>query len=151
MEAPKNFIARMLRSFTEGWRELLGRSSGALTYFRADSARKDESPQEFPSWSLLATEIWETAQSVVVRMEIPGMNEDDLATGVHANVLRIRGQRRSGATQQGRRYHLMERAYGHFERSIPLPDGLDTQRAEVAYRDGVLTVILPKTEIAPPR
>ena len=151
MEAPKNFIARMLRSFTEGWRELLGRSSGALTYFRADSARKDESPQEFPSWSLLATEIWETAQSVVVRMEIPGMNEDDLATGVHANVLRIRGQRRSGATRQGRRYHLMERAYGHFERSIPLPHGVDAERAEVAYRDGVLTVILPKTEIAPPR
>ncbi len=151
MEAPKNFIARMLRSFTEGWRELLGRSSGALTYFRADSARKDESPQEFPSWSLLATEIWETAQSVVVRMEIPGMNEDDLATGVHANLLRIRGQRRSGATQQGRRYHLMERAYGHFERSIPLPHGVDAERAEVAYRDGVLTVILPKTEIAPPR
>ena len=151
MEAPKNFIVRMLRSFTEGWRELLGRSSGALTYFRADSARKDESPQEFPSWSLLATEIWETAQSVVVRMEIPGMNKDDLATGVHANVLRIRGQRRSGATQQGRRYHLMERAYGHFERSIPLPHGVDAERAEVAYRDGVLTVILPKTEIAPPR
>ena len=151
MEAPKNFIARMLRSFTAGWRELLGRSSGALTYFRADSARKDESPQEFPSWSLLATEIWETAQSIVVRTEIPGMDEDDLVTSVRANVLRICGERRSGAAQQGRRYHLMERAYGHFERGIPLPHGVDAERAEVAYRDGVLTVILPKTEIAPPR
>ena len=151
MQALKNFIGRMRESLTEGWRELLGRGSGALTHFRTDGVRNDGSPQEFPSWSLLAAETWETAQSVVIRVEIPGMNEDDLATDVHGNVLRIRGEKRSGAAQQRRRYHLMERAYGHFERSIPLPHGVDAEMAEVAYRDGVLTVILPKTEIAPPR
>ena len=150
MEALKNFIGRVRQSFTEGWREL-GRSSGALTHFRTDGTQKDQSPQEFPSWSLLAAETWETAQSVVIRVEIPGMNEDDLAADIHGNILRIRGEKRSGAAQQGRRYHLMERAYGLFERSIPLPHGVDDERAEVAYRDGVLTVILPKTEIAPPR
>jgi HSP20 family protein len=79
------------------------------------------------------------------------MKEDDLAIDIHGNVLRIRGEKRSGAAQQGRRFHLMERAYGHFERSIPLPRGVDAENPEVAYRDGVLTVILPKTETVPPR
>jgi HSP20 family protein len=46
--------------------------------------------QEFPSWSLLAAETWETAQSVVIRVEIPGMDADDLATKVVGNALRIR-------------------------------------------------------------
>lgn len=49
MEPLKNLIGRARESLTEGWRELLARSSGALTHFRAEGARKDESPQEFPS------------------------------------------------------------------------------------------------------
>jgi len=141
----------MRASLTEGWRELLGRSSGALTRFDTEGTRKDQAVQEFPSWSLLAAETWETAQSVVIRVEIPGMDADDLATKVVGNVLRIRGEKRSGGAQQGRRYHLMERAYGRFERLIPLPYDVNAELAEVAYRDGVLTVILPKTEIVPPR
>ena len=151
MEPLKNLIERAWESLTDGWRELLTRGSGALTHFGSEGLRNEESPQEFPHWSLLAAETWETAQSVVIRMEIPGMNEDDLAIDVHGNVLRIRGQKRSGAMQQGRQYHLMERAYGHFERSIPLPCGVDAEKAEVSYRDGVLTVILRKTDTLPPR
>ena len=149
MPALKNFIGRVRVSLTEGWRELLGRSSGALTHFDTEGARKDQALQEFPSWSLLAAETWETAQSVVIRVEIPGMDADDLSTKVVGNALRIRGEKRSGAAQQGRRYHLMERAYRRFERRIPVPHGVNGELAEVAYRDGVLTVILPKTEIVP--
>lgn len=63
----------------------------------------------------------------------------------------IRVEKHSGDAQPDRRYHLMERAYGHFERSIELPHGIDAEKAEVTNRDGVLTVILPKTEMAPPR
>jgi len=151
MEPLKNLIERTWESLTEGWRELLTRSSGALTHFGTEGAEKKESPQEFPHWSLLAAETWETAKSVVIRVEIPGMNEGDLGIDIDGNVLRIRGEKRLGATQQRRRYHLMERAYGHFERSIPLPHGVDAEKAEVSYRDGVLTAILPKTDTLPPR
>lgn len=150
MEPLKNLIERAWESLTEGWRELLTRSSGALTHFGTEGGGNKESPNEFPTWSLLAAETWETAKSVVIRMEIPGMNEDDLAIDIHGNVLRIRGEKRSEAAQ-GRRYHLMERAYGHFKRNIALPHGVDAEKAEVSYRDGVLTVILPKTETLPPR
>ena len=151
MEPLKNLIERAWEGLTEGWRELLTRCSGALTHFGTEGPWKAESPEEFPRWSLLAAETWETALSVVIRLEIPGMNEDDLAIDICGNVLRIRGEKRSGATQEGRRYHLMERAYGHFERSIPLPHGVDSDKAEVSYGDGVLTVILPKTDTLPPR
>ena len=74
-----------------------------------------------------------------------------LMLDVQGNILRIRGEKRSRAAQQGLRYHLMERAYGRFERRIPVPHGVNGELAEVAYRDGVLTVILPKTDIVPPR
>ncbi len=151
MDPLKSFIERAWERLSEGWRELLSRSNGALTHFGTETGRKDESPQEFPHWSLLAAETWETAQSVVIRVEIPGMNQDDLAIDIHGNVLRIRGEKRLGAGEQGRSFHLMERAYGHFKRCIPLPHGVHADQAEVSYRDGVLTVILPKTETLPPR
>lgn len=150
MEPLKNFIERAWDSLTEGWRELLTRSSGALTHFGNGGRGKKESPHGFPHWSLLAAETWETAKSVVIRVEIPGMDEGDLDVDVDGNVLRIRGEKRLGATQHGRRYHLMERAYGHFERSIALPHGVNAEKAEVSYRDGVLTAILPKTDTLPP-
>ena len=150
MEPLKDLIERAWESLTDGWRELLTRDSGALTHFGTEGA-ESESPHEFPRWSLLAAETWETAKSVVIRVEIPGIDEGDLDIDVEGNVLRIRGEKRSGSAQQRRRYHLMERAYGHFERSIPLPHGVDAEKAEVSYRNGVLTAILPKTDTLPPR
>jgi hypothetical protein len=53
------------------------RGSGALTQFGTEGSRKDDSAQEFPPWSLLGAETWETALLVVIRLEIPGMNADD--------------------------------------------------------------------------
>jgi HSP20 family protein len=153
MDPTKSLIERAWEGLTEGWRELLARGSGALTHFgaEAEGPHKVRSPHEFPQWSLLAAETWETALSVVIRVEIPGMNPADLTIDIHENVLRIRGEKHSGSAEQERRYHLLERAYGHFKRSIPLPHGVDTEKAEVSYRDGVLTVILPKTDTLPPR
>ncbi len=151
MEPLKDLMERAWERLTEGWRELLARGGGALTHFGTEHTGKDESTQEFPQWSLLAAETWETALSVVIRLEIPGMSEDDLAVDIHGNILRIRGEKRSDVAQEDRFYHLMERAYGRFERSIPLPHGVDPDQAEVSYRDGVLTVILPKTDTLPPR
>jgi HSP20 family protein len=147
----RSLLERAWESLTEGWQELLTRSSGALTHFGSGDAKKKELAQEFPHWSLLAAESWETALSVVIRVELPGMNVDDLAIDIHGTFLSIRGEKRPGTGQQDRRYHLMERAYGHFKRNIPLPHGVDSEQAEVTYRDGVLTVILPKTDTLPPR
>ncbi len=86
----------------EGWRELLTRSTGALTHFGSEASGKDASPGEFPHWSLLAAETWETMKSVVIRVEIPGMDEGDLAVEVEGNTLRVGGMaRRAGLSARG--------------------------------------------------
>ena len=151
MEPLKTLVGRAWESLAEGWRELLTRSNGALTHFGAGEDRAVDPAGEPQSWSLLAAETWETARSVVIRLEVPGMNKDDLSIVVHANRIEIRGEKRADQAQLGRRYHLAERAFGRFERTIPLPHGVDAGKAETTYRDGVLTVIMPKTEEVPPR
>lgn len=153
MDPIKSLIERARDGLAEGWRELLTRGSGALTHFgtEGEAARKVRASQQFPQWSLLAAEIWETALSVVIRVELPGTKPDDVTIDIHENVLRIRGEKHSDTPQHGRKYHLLERAFGHFNRSIPLPQGVDTENPEVSYRDGVLTVILHKTDTLPPR
>lgn len=146
-------VVRAREKLTEGWRELRNRSHGALTHFDAAAKSKGSTkdPQEFPRWSLLAAETWETSKAVIIRVELPGMQEADIDISVHGNLLYIRGEKRSGGEHQDRLYGLMERAYGRFERTIPIPNGVDQKQAEVSYLDGVISVILPKIETIPPR
>ena len=145
-------IARARDGLTEGWREILTRSNGALTQFVRARQRRSEKIEDFPQWTLLAGECWETAQSVIVRVELPGISKEGLDISIHPGRLRIRGEKRSSGkeNEQERHYHLMERAFGRFERSIGLPPNVDAQHGEVSYQDGVITVILPKTKATPP-
>lgn len=143
-------ISRAWEGLTEGWRELLSRGSDALTRFvRVRKSTSGEESHGFPQWALLAAECWETAQSVIVRVELPGMRKEDIDVSIYHGRLQIRGERSSGA-EEARQYHLMERAFGRFERSLSLPSNVDAARAEVSYQGGVITVILPKTEAVPP-
>lgn len=150
-------VARAWESLSDGWRELVNRSGGALTPFSGRAAADTPSESgldpepEFPRWGLLAGETWETAQSIIIRIEIAGVKQDDLEISVQGRLLRIRGEKHATAETEGRRYHLMERAYGRFERSLALPHEVDETAVEVSVADGVVTVILPKKEALPPR
>ena len=146
-------IVRAWEGLTEGWREMLSGSTNALTRFRrrASDGAEGNAGQDFPSWSLLQAECWETAQSVIVRVEVPGMNREDLDVSIQGSTLYIRGEKRSEGQHKGRRYLLMERAYGRFERTLALPNNIDRKHAEVTYHSGVVTVIVPKTETLPPQ
>ena len=145
-------LSRAWELLAEGWRELLSRGGSSLTHF--DTSLKTTDPplanQDFPHWSLLAVETWETALSVIIRMEVPGMRKEDLDISIRSNVLVVRGVKRSEGEHEGRRYSLMERAFGTFERTIPVTHEIDRDSAEVTYKAGVLTVILPKTVPTPP-
>jgi HSP20 family protein len=150
-------VSRAWEGLTEGWREVLTRGNGALTQFvRAAKRHKgeeiagEEIAKAFPRWGLVASECWETAQAVIVRIELPGMRKEDIDVSVSRGRLRVRGQKRYSHDQEPRYYHLMERAFGRFERSIALPTDIDARKAEVSYQDGVITVILPKTAPTPP-
>jgi HSP20 family protein len=144
-------ISRAWEGLTEEWRQILVRSSGALTHFvRAAKHKGGGTKEDFPQWALLAGESWETAHSVIVQIEMPGMSKEDIDVAIYPGGLRIRGEKRSAGDPKGRLYHLMERAFGRFERSLSLPHNIDTANAEVSYQDGVITVIVPKTRATPP-
>lgn len=144
-------LVRAWDSLADGWRELSSRAGGALTHYVRRARRGRSVEQDFPAWALLAAEVWETALSVIVRVELPGMSKEDIDISVSGTRLRMRGEKRSAGEHKGRRYHLMERAFGSFEREFSLPHSVDSSRAEVSYQDGVVTVILPKTEATPPQ
>ncbi|MCF8200244.1 MAG: Hsp20/alpha crystallin family protein [Sulfuritalea sp.] len=132
---------------SEGWRELLSRSSAALTHFvhNKDETKQEASPlATAPRWSLLAGEVEETDKDIFVRVEIPGMQKEDCEIVIDGNMLHLSGHKRYERESGDSTYYVMERAYGAFRRSIPLPRNVDTEKAEASYKNGVLTVRLPK-------
>ncbi|MGE5339307.1 MAG: Hsp20/alpha crystallin family protein [Gemmatimonadota bacterium] len=144
-------IGRAWDGLTEGWHELLTRGSGALTHYVRAQRKGQGKEGSFPEWALLAAEVWETGLTVILRIELPGMASEDIDVSLTGTRLCIRGEKRSAGDEKGRRYHLMERAFGRFEREFSLPHSVDAARAEVSYQQGVVTVILPKTEASPPQ
>jgi HSP20 family protein len=148
----KKGISRTREGITDGWRELFARSNRALTHFARPGApgHADDAKAELPRWSLLACEVWETAHAVIVRVEVPGLKREDIDVSLERRLLRIRGEKRSIDGPRVGAYHLMERAFGHFERTIDLPADVEPIDAEVTYEDGIVRIIVPKTQPAPP-
>ena len=139
-------ISRAWDNLSEGWHELLSRSGNALTHFTRRKDEQDESSElaTFPRWSLLAGELEETRKDVVVRVELPGMDKDDCKITIEGNMLHLSGEKRFERETDDSTYHVMERAYGAFQRSIPLPRNVNIDKAEASFKNGVLTVRLPK-------
>ena len=139
-------ISRAWESLSEGWRELLSRSSNALTRFHhgREQVRTRDGSLEFPSWSLLAGEIEETADEVVLRVELPGIKKIDCQVTIEDNLLRISGEKQMERITSDSTYHMMERAYGAFQRTFSLPRDVDADQAQAHYQDGVLTVRMPR-------
>lgn len=140
-------IGRAWESLSEGWRELLSRSSDALTHFthRKDDEQKGSNELAMlPRWGLLAGELEETRKDVVVRLEVPGLDKDDCKIVIEGNMLHLSGEKRFERETNDSTYHVMERAYGMFQRSIPLPRNVNVDQAEASFKNGVLTVRLPK-------
>lgn len=138
-------IQRAWDNLSDGWRELLSRSGNALTHFTKHNVTESSTQiHRFPSWSVLAGEVEETDNAINVRLEVPGLERDDLDLMVEGNTLRIRGEKRYTRDEERRNYHIMERAYGSFQRVIPLPHPIDGDKTEATLSHGVLTVRLPK-------
>lgn len=96
-------------------------------------------------------EVLERDNKVVVRAELPGVSKEDINVEVEEGVLTISGERRQEEEESREGYFRSERRYGAFSRSIPLPEGVDTEQVEANFRDGVLEIALPKPEGASAR
>lgn len=90
-------------------------------------------------------DVVESDKQVAVSAELPGMDEKEIDVSLSHGVLTISGEKREEKEDKGRNYYRMERSYGSFQRSIPLPSEVDESRAEATFKKGVLTITLPKT------
>lgn len=140
-------------TLVEDWQRLSRRASGAITRFtpgkRAKDDDRDYAAQELAirsaGWGVLAAEVFDDNDSVVVRIEAPGMEKSDFDLRILDNYLVVRGEKRVEREKSEGRYQVRECAYGHFERAIELPQGVDTDAVKASYKRGVLRVEVPKS------
>jgi len=115
-----------------------------------------ESPTRFDDEGLLTTwappvDIQETEQEYVVKADLPDMKKDDVKVELNNGVLTVKGERKQEKEEKGKQFHRIERAYGEFVRRFVLPTEVDGTRVAADFKEGVLTVHLPKTAAAKPQ
>lgn len=96
-------------------------------------------------------DVSESDKEIKVSAELPGLDENDIEVSLAHNVLTISGEKKEEKEDKGKNYYRMERSYGSFQRAIPLPDEVETDKVEARFKKGVLTITLPKTAEAQKR
>jgi HSP20 family protein len=98
-----------------------------------------------------AVDIYEDAQKVVVKLEVPGIKQEDLDIRLENQILTIKGERKFESEEKEENFHRIERRYGNFVRSFSVPQTVDTDGVSANYDAGVLTVTLNKKAEAKPK
>jgi HSP20 family protein len=94
--------------------------------------------------------IAETDKQFEVTADLPGVRPEDVKVELHENELSISGERKSDVEEEGKSFHRIERRYGGFRRSVMLPAAVDREHIDAAFKNGVLTVTIPKSvEVMP--
>lgn len=97
------------------------------------------------SWSAPAVDVAEKDTAFEITAELPGLSPKDVDVSARNGNLVIKGEKHEEKEEEHKGYHVKERQYGSFERSFPIPDGVETSAIEATYNNGVLKVTLPKT------
>lgn len=90
-------------------------------------------------------DVKETDQEIKVFAELPGLDEKEVEVSLSRNTLTISGEKKQEKEDKGENYYRMERSYGSFKRAIPLTTEVEADKVEASFKNGVLTVTLPKT------
>jgi HSP20 family protein len=135
-----------------------------LPLFRPFQALRQEFEQFFNrlgsdwgdgNWQLgefkAACDLSETDDAYQVRMDVPGIQPDDITVQVTGDTVQIFGERKEEKEEHGKTFHRMERCSGRFSETLRLPSGVKEDEIEAEFHDGVLTVTLPKTEVTKTR
>jgi HSP20 family protein len=96
-------------------------------------------------------DITEDAKEYLVKAELPEIKKEDVKVSVENGELSISGERKFEKEEKGKKYHRIERSYGSFLRSFTLPETTDATKVNAEFKDGVLTIHLPKNEKATPK
>jgi HSP20 family protein len=97
---------------------------------------------------LPSLDVAETKNDIVVKVELPGMDQKDIDISLSDGHLIIKGEKKQEKEEKEENYHFIERNYGAFARSVHLPKEVNRDKISASYKDGVLKVVLPKSEEA---
>ena len=122
----------------------------SLRMFEDSFARVLNEPAANRPWAP-AVDIYETENELVLKADVPDVDQKDIDVRVENQTLTISGERKFEKKEEGKGYHRIERNYGNFVRSFAVPNAFDTEKIAAAYKNGVLSVSLPKKEAAKPR
>lgn len=112
--------------------------------------RDDDSELEEASWSPL-TDIYEDNENFQVKLDLPGVNKEDVNISYSNGQLTINGERKQETETENHKYHRVERSYGKFYRSFDLPKEINDDKIDAEFINGQLNIVIPKTEKAKPR
>jgi HSP20 family protein len=121
-----------------------------LRHFEDAVTRFLVEPQTNRPWAP-AVDVFETENELVLKADLPDVELKDIDVRVENQTLTIAGERKFENQESGKGYHRVERSYGNFARSFAVPNAFDTEKINAGYRNGVLTVTLPKKDAARPR
>ncbi len=133
-------------------------SFSRLTSLRDELDRLFETPvtqwanaSRFLSGAVPALDVHEDKDNYIVKAELPGMKKEDIDVSLQDGVLSISGERKSEESTENTTLYRSERFFGRFQRTVKLPASVSADKIKAQYKDGVLTVTLPKTEEAKPK
>jgi HSP20 family protein len=121
-----------------------------LRLFEDAVTRLMSEPRTSRPWSP-AVDILETEDALVLRADLPDVKVEDVDVRVENNTLTLSGKRNFNKDENVKGWHRIERSYGEFVRSFEVPSTVDTEKVAADYKNGVLTISLPKKEAAKPR
>jgi len=122
----------------------------SIRVFEDAFTRMVNEPRANRPWSP-AVDIYETENELVLKADLPDVDLKDIDVRVENQTLTISGERKFEQEHSGKGYHRIERSYGKFDRSFAVPNTFDTEHIAAAFKNGVLSVTLPKKEAAKPR
>lgn len=109
-----------------------------------------QEPLTAQDWSP-KVDIVETESKFEIKAELPEVNREDVHVSIDNGVMTIKGERKQEKEEKGKTFHRIERHFGSFSRSFTLPDNVDQDRIKAAFKDGVMTVELPKNAESKPK
>jgi HSP20 family protein len=128
---------RLFEDFAGGfWRSPFPRSFFDVAPF----GRSEEAWATAPK-----VDVTETDKGYEIAAELPGMDENNIEVNVANGVLSIKGEKQDEKEEKKKDYYLRERSFGSFQRTFQVPDGVDLDKIECSFKNGLLTVMLPKT------
>ena len=96
-------------------------------------------------------DVYEDEQNLILKLEIPGLNDEDVNVSVENNTLTVQGERKFEKEEKEENFHRIERRYGSFVRTFKLPNTVDAEKVEASYDKGILKITLAKRAEAKPR